>query len=193
MKLQPTPMTTGCRCDVCPYSKDKKPNRPVLAVGLRRVEKAVGIVVGDSPGAEEVSRGELFVGPTGQELDAAFTSAGLSRESLVIVSAIACKPHEPKEDDEMEEATWACRPYVQRVFELVTLLSPRRADTPILMLGKMAYFSVTGKAGYMNERGFLQLRVTTRTIADVHQRTPEGSDARPVDAGEDVESGDVPD
>ena len=189
MKQLPTPMTTGCRCEACPYSKDGKPNRPVLAVGLRRVEKAVGIVVGESPGSEEVSRGEPFVGPTGRELDEAFANAQLDRTQLVIVNAIACKSKEPKDEVELETATWACRPYVKRVFELVTLFAPRRATTPILMLGKWAWFSVTGKGGFMNERGFLQVRIDTRTISAVDNRTLQEADSRPD--GPEPEVGEV--
>lgn len=170
MNLEPQPLTAGCSCADCPYSKNKEPARPVLASGLRRLDKCVGVIVGESPGTEEVHVGRPFMGQTGRELDGVLQEAGIDRSSLVIVNAIACKPREPKEDRDMETATWACRPYVKRIFELVSQLAPNRSKTPILILGKWAWFSITGTGGYINERGFVQDRVSCRTIGAVDAR-----------------------
>lgn len=169
----PVPQSSRCRCDICPYAKDKKPNRPVLAVGLHALDRVYGVVIGESPSAEEVSQNRPFSGMTGRELDDIFERNKLDRSRLVVLNAIACRPKEPKDDNDMEHATKCCRPYVAAVLREVENGTKGGAETPILMMGKCAYLSVTGKAGYIDERGFIQGRVNTATIRDVLLRSEQ--------------------
>lgn len=53
------------------------------------------VVIGEAPGAEEETAGRPFVGPSGQMLDSWLASAGLLRDRLRVMNAMACRPCEP--------------------------------------------------------------------------------------------------
>lgn len=154
--MKHTPESAGCDCKACPFSKNGRPHRAVLAMGPSR---PVAIVVAESPGGEEVDRGEPLVGATGREFNATLEGVGLKRESLLLMNAMCCRPIQAKTEGDMARAVRACRPYVAAV------LSDVDDNTPMLIAGKWAYCSVTGHdEGYANERGFLQPDIRPSTV-----------------------------
>lgn len=126
----------GAKCKDCPFSVSGRPYGFVPAVGPSRSPK--GVIVGESPGRMEVEQGEPFVGPTGQELNAALFDQRLMREDLLLINAIACKPKEPKTEADMRHAAQACQPLFWHQLRNVPV------DTPTLMCGKWAVFACLG-------------------------------------------------
>ena len=53
------------------------------------------VLVGEAPGATEEAEGRPFVGDAGQELDRWLLAAGVDRQAVRIVNALACRPTEP--------------------------------------------------------------------------------------------------
>jgi len=108
------------------------------ALHLRRKQAVPGIgdlhpkwlMVGEGPGAEEDRRGEPFVGPAGQLLDAMLAAVGLSRsKGAFIANSVKCRPPGNRTPEAAEIAT--CFPYLK---QQVRLLSPRL----IVALGRPA-------------------------------------------------------
>lgn len=99
----------------------------VFGVGDRTADL---VLVGEGPGAEEDRRGEPFVGPAGQLLDAMLAAIGRSRESGVyICNIVKCRP--PGNRDPRPDEVAACAPYLERQ---LALLQPK----VIVGLGRVA-------------------------------------------------------
>ena len=92
--------------------------------------QAQWLVVGEAPGAEEDRRGEPFVGPAGQLLDAMLKAIGLSRETNVFIANVL-KSRPPGNRDPKPEEVAACLPYLVRQ---IALMRPRL----ILAVGRIA-------------------------------------------------------
>ncbi len=142
--------SAGCRCDVCPFAKDGKPDRYVLASGSKTEPSGV-VVLGDGPSKEGVKVGEVLHpgSQTGEEFTALLAEAGIVRDDLLIVPAWACVKPELTKDVDERAAVEACRPLVD--FQLKDV--PK--DTPVLLMGKWATRSVDGREkGLFSTRGF---------------------------------------
>lgn len=101
-------------CTACPLHSRRK--QAVPGVGDRHPR---WLLVGEGPGAEEDRRGEPFVGPAGQLLDAMLAAAGLSRQDgAFIANAVKCRPPGNRTPEAGEIAT--CFPYLRRQVELLT-------------------------------------------------------------------------
>lgn len=98
----------------------------VFGVGDRAAE---WMVVGEAPGAEEDARGEPFVGPAGQLLDAMLAAIDLPRQSVFITNALKCRPPEDRDPRPSELAE--CLPYLA---EQVAMVNPKI----ILAFGRVA-------------------------------------------------------
>jgi uracil-DNA glycosylase family 4 len=147
----------GCRCKECPFSKDGKPNKPVLGeVPLHNQ----GVLVGEGPGYEEVSTGRPFSGSTGMQLDESLAAAGLNRGKLVVLNATCCLPPPNAKNDEkaFRKAVDCCRP---------SFVAQRHSSwrKPHFVMGKWAWYALAGrvpKGGLSEGRGFL--RKTARDV-----------------------------
>lgn len=112
-------------CKACALHERRK--QAVPGIGDRH---PTWLVVGEGPGAEEDLRGEPFVGPAGQLLDAMLASVGLSRQlGVFIANAVKCRPPNNRTPEAAEIA--CCFPYLSRQIEL---LQPRL----IVALGRPA-------------------------------------------------------
>ena len=115
------------------------------------------MLIAESPGGEEVVVGEPLVGPTGRELNRVLLDAGLIREKLFILNAVACRPTEAKTEADMRRAVVACQPLFWAQLATVP------ADTPALICGKWAHFAATlEEKGVMKRRGFVNKRFQLR-------------------------------
>lgn len=134
-------------CANCPYAVNGQPNKPVLGVGNTN---AIGLLVIEAPHKDDVDSGEPLVGLLGQQFDYILAQKGLPRERLFIISAIACRPNGDRSDANMRAAATCCKPLF--LSQLVKL----NPDIPILAMGKLATFILTGKDLVFNGRGFLR-------------------------------------
>jgi uracil-DNA glycosylase family 4 len=82
------------------------------------------MVVGEAPGEQEDLKGEPFVGPAGQLLDAMLRALGLSRaadgpaaERVFIANTLKCRP--PRNRNPAPEEMAQCEPFLVRQIELV--------------------------------------------------------------------------
>ncbi len=159
------PENYGALCLACPFAIKGKPNNPVTADGPADPQ---AVLVGDSPGAEEVEQGRLFVGPTGKDLDNSLERAGLGRKKLLLVNAVCCRPPlDKKAESHMALAVRCCRP----AFDAQTS-EARRKRIPHLAMGKWAWTALGAKipkGGLTKGRGFLrELADGTPYIATWH-------------------------
>lgn len=79
-------------------------------------ETAQIVLIGLSPGREENSTGNLFIGPSGDFLNQLLRLAGIGRASLYITNIIKC--HAPTPAIGKEEVA-ACSPYLDKQLEIV--------------------------------------------------------------------------
>ncbi len=93
------------------------------------------MVVGEAPGAEEDRQGQPFVGRAGQLLNAMLAAIGLPRPRVFVANMIKCRP--PQNRDPRPEELAACRPYLERQFELLR-------PTLILVVGRIAAQNLLG-------------------------------------------------
>jgi len=103
----------------------------VPAAGNPRAEI---MVIGQSPGADEVEQGQPFVGPCGELLNYMLDEAGFAREDVYITNTLKCHPpgNRPGHLSEIKHCrkTWL----VNEILSVKPLV--------ILVLGKDAYTSV---------------------------------------------------
>jgi uracil-DNA glycosylase family 4 len=105
------------------------------------------LVVGESPGREEILRQQPFVGMSGQVLNAVLDSIGYSRSTVCIANACRCLIN--KDQDSIKDVNLAltkCRPKLTRIIEQV---KPK----VIVALGAVALKQLTGKQKIMENRG----------------------------------------
>ncbi len=121
---------------------DKFPDCPLATTATNLVfaagTAAAGLVlVGEAPGAEEDLAGLPLVGPAGKLLDRMFASAGLSRETnMLITNLIPWRPPGNRPPTDTEVAT--CLPFLLRH---LTLLRPKL----IVTLGALSTRALTGR------------------------------------------------
>ncbi len=107
----------ACRaCGLC-----ESRTQTVFGVGHPRAE---WMVVGEAPGEQEDRKGEPFVGPAGQLLDAMLHALGVTRaadgpaaERVYIANTLKCRP--PRNRNPAPEEMAACEPFLVRQIQLV--------------------------------------------------------------------------
>ena len=112
-------------CDNCLFGACKK-------IGPRGNPEATFVVVGESPGSQELKRGIPFVGPSGEVLDANIPPD----MDIFITNALSCKPRK-KDPKVLSEAVSRCS---GRLLEEIRE-HPRKV---ILALGNGALWALTG-------------------------------------------------
>lgn len=121
------------RCGLCEGRRQAVP-------GLGHAQ-APWMVVGEAPGEQEDLRGEPFVGPSGQLLDAMLGALGLSRHpgeagrQVFIANSVKCRP--PGNRNPTADELRACAPFLQGQ---LTLIKPRI----VLAMGRFAVQAVLG-------------------------------------------------
>jgi len=119
-----------------------------LGVGPNRPD---ALLIGEAPAREDVRAGEPFSGPTGREMEALLLEAGLDRERLFLLNAIACLPNEPRREKEYKVAVKCCRPL------MLATLARLPPETPTLVMGATALASLDLKErSVAANRGFLE-------------------------------------
>jgi DNA polymerase len=105
-------------CQACALCESRK--QTVFGVGHPEAEL---MVVGEAPGEQEDLKGEPFVGPAGQLLDAMLRAIGLSRQEgparqqVYIANTLKCRPPRNRNPEPAELAK--CEPFLRRQLALV--------------------------------------------------------------------------
>lgn len=105
-------------CRACGLCESRR--QTVFGVGHPRAD---WMIVGEAPGEQEDLRGEPFVGPAGQLLDAMLRALGLTRSDapparqVYICNTLKCRPPHNRNPEPEELAR--CEPYLQRQIALV--------------------------------------------------------------------------
>lgn len=132
-------------CTRCPLHAQA--TQAVLGVGP---EQADIMIVGEQPGDREDLAGVPFVGPAGQVLNAALTTAGMKREALYLTNAVKHfkhyvrgkrRIHQSPERTEIEHCKFWLDAEIARV-------QPKA----IVALGATAALSLTGRQGAIKAR-----------------------------------------
>lgn len=139
--MEGKPFQDLMRCDKCPLNGAK--------VGSKGPKDAKLVIIGESPGIQEVRKGIPFIGPSGEVLDAILR---YPIKDAYVLNALQCSPTKlhKKNPALMQEATRICNG------RLIGLIQ-RHPRQLILTLGNNALWSVTGNYGYKitQARGFL--------------------------------------
>lgn len=154
------PSKLGARCDICPRRTQKK----VPPEGPRSGAKWVWW--GQDPGANETRLGRPFVGPTGARItriwDWACKNWGISipRYEVLIINAACCEPITPSQK-EAREAMVCCRPFV-----LSQIIKRTVPDAGVLLMGKGAFYSATGREKGVGGYNGYHLKLDLKTQLD---------------------------
>jgi uracil-DNA glycosylase len=113
-----------CGCVKCALGATR--TKFVFGVGNPR---AVAMLIGEAPGADEDAQGEPFVGRAGKLLNDILKAVNLKREDVYIANILKCRPPNNRDPLPAEEET--CKPYLQKQ---IGLIRPKI----ILCLGRIA-------------------------------------------------------
>lgn len=132
-------------CAGCPRrAKPGLPGNPG-AVGAWGEDDAPVLVVGMSPGKDELALGAPFVGASGALVWGVGQKVGLVRPDCKIVNTACCWPCGPKGKTLSKEQVAACRPH------LVSVLQASQARV-VVCLGADAFEAVTGLITWEREQ-----------------------------------------
>lgn len=129
-------------CLGCPYASKK--------VGSKGPWDSPVVILGESPGVQELRQELPFVGPSGRMIEECWPKdLSFKLEDAFVLNSIQCfAPSSTKDPARMEKAVCSCR---DRVKEMIGL-APRKV---ILAFGKWAGISLTGDSNFkiMSKRG----------------------------------------
>lgn len=138
-------MAAGALCDLCPLVKHRAVRTQWHGEGAPPLA-----LVGEAPGMREIRLGAPFVGPSGKVLNYALGQAGVPRNRLAVLNAIACGPIPSESDSIKKRAADCCRP---RLLRELRALRPKG----IVAVGAYALRSLApeGSSGITALRGAL--------------------------------------
>ena len=117
--------------------------------------KAKVVIVGESPGPEEVKQGRPFVGEAGRRLTKVLDSIELAREDVYLTNAVKCYIGRAPRASEVE----ACRKWLVREVRLVG------KGKRIVALGKVAVRALAGEKARAAPHPVARVRGGARRIA----------------------------
>ncbi len=109
------------------------------------------MIVGESPGSEEVAQGKPFVGRSGEMLNDALRANGIRREECFITNAVKYKPTYPKDKFFFDKGA-PTDVFFEGITELVSDIQEVQPRC-ILALGNHALWALTQKTGIFDKRG----------------------------------------
>lgn len=139
----------------------------VPAIGPRGAKL---MILGESPGHEELKNGIPFCGPSGKELDRLLQDSGISRNDCWVSNV--CKYFVPfnEKGDKIPFQVRASRASIDLVKELEDLQTEINEIKPncILALGGTALWAITGKTKISNFRGSILHGRGIKTVGTYH-------------------------
>lgn len=132
-KSEIIPIADRClvECPDCPFGGPR--------VGHKGDPNSPFVVIGESPGRQELEKGEPFVGPSGKLLDVSLAQGAQLNVKPYYINAMQCYPGsgDDKNESRLKLGAQACR---QRVLNQIAQ-APRKV---VLALGAPAVWSTTG-------------------------------------------------
>lgn len=147
-------------CPDCPY-REFGP-----AIGTRGDPASHIVLVGEAPGADEITKGLPFVGRAGTEvLWPALAKAGLHEQDVFVANSVACRPYRPNRPKDRKpsgDAILACHRRLAREIG--------RPRAVIVALGATAVEALTGRRGFpvTKEHGAELLTGWGRVVPTLH-------------------------
>ena len=147
-------------CSQCPLGKTSKKIVPI------EFGKTNIMIVGESPGREEVRRGRPLVGPSGKFLDGAFEHAGLSGKDFTYTNICHCQPPFMSKDEkadvkkEIEDQVMKC-PWIEE--EMAKMEPPL-----VLAIGKKAWNRLGGQGTIMKANATVEEINGAKIVACLH-------------------------
>lgn len=134
------------KCEECPLASKGRYVPSTIPETVRNGEGDVNYgkriaFVGESPGKQEVYKGKVFIGPSGQVLDAVMVEHGIDRGATFLGNAIACHYSETDFAKPPKEAVEACRG------RLISELTENKIDTVITVGAVAATALIDTKVG----------------------------------------------
>ena len=126
----PTLRAAVAACTACGLHATRQ--RTVFGAGNG---KALCMIIGEAPGADEDRLGEPFVGRAGKLLNAMLRALGLDREDVYITNMLKCRP--PQNRDPKADEVAHCGHFLRRQIELI-------GPAVILALGRIAAQNLLG-------------------------------------------------
>lgn len=112
------------------------------------------VLVGEAPGHNEDKHGEPFVGQAGRLLNRALREAGTSREEVMVMNTIMCRPPRNRKPTQDEQS--ACRRHYDRQLKisnaLIGVVMGRSAVENLLGEDKIKISDYRGKPFWMEGR-----------------------------------------
>ena len=162
--------STCTKCKLC-----KNRHNVVIGVGNK---KAMLMLIGEGPGADEDIQGIPFVGKAGKLMDKAFEGIGINREEVYIANIVKCRPPNNRnpENDEAE----SCREYLESQIKLVN-------PEIIVLLGSVALKNILGKEyGITASRGKWFDRNGIKYMPTFHPAALLRDDTKKIDFWKDL-------
>lgn len=138
--LKRDPRKQGADCNACPL---KTSISVYPSIPKRKYTLAI---LGEAPGKQEIKQGAFFVGATGKELQNACKTNRIDFDRVYTSNAVLCRPEQPLDPDEWQQAVKCCRPRLQKDLQ-------RANVSTAIVLGKQALRSTTGKASIRDWMG----------------------------------------
>ena len=135
---------TPKRCADCPYRGKCVPPSGLFNASM--------VIVGESPGGDEVRAGQPFIGPSGSILWNALAdvqdgcgvekSKQITRDDFLVMNAFKCRPTNKEDTKRFESAIHACRSTVWA--NLLSFIGEKKI---VFALGNAALWTLTGDFG----------------------------------------------
>jgi DNA polymerase-1 len=129
----------GADCESCPLKLEPW----VPGYGP---EQADVVIIGEAPGANEVSRGRPFVGKSGELLDKVLKELGVDRSKIYITNSVMCRP-----PDNRTPSTGEIKACNDRLLQEVAARKPRL----IIPMGAVPYKALLGGKSIKADHGKL--------------------------------------
>lgn len=128
------------------------------------------MIVGESPGAQEVRQGAPFVGPAGKLLNTLLRQAGIDRDEVYITNTVKIEPPHSGKDKFFFDKGIPTKEYMDGILELVQEINEVNPNV-IVPIGNYALWATTQEMGITNYRGSIlecKLVAEKKVIPTVH-------------------------
>ena len=134
----------------------------IAPVGWFGCEESPLVIVGEGPGKVEDEYGCPLIGPSGQLLDKALSSVGVTRDRIITTNIVKCRPKNNKTPS-LSEADFCASRWLERELDII---KPKA----VVALGSVAlHYLVDANARITKDRGkWLETRSGIPCIATYH-------------------------
>jgi len=121
-------------------------------VPARGTKKTNIVIVGESPGRQEIRAGKPFVGDSGKKLEEYCARAGITLDECYVTNACKYMPSSKQKDLFFMQKGQPTEPYMEGIIEMVEDLLEIKPNV-VIAVGKWAMFALTGLSQITKYRG----------------------------------------